>query len=60
MKIYDLKCTQCEIILTDEMVDPEALPVCPECGSDMATLPVATKSYRIFGDNSASTRPKSK
>jgi putative FmdB family regulatory protein len=40
--------------------DPDFSPECSHCESQkMAYLPSAFGSYRIKGDNSASTKPKS-
>lgn len=58
---YDFQCQECNLVFEVECSweESEQARDCKLCQLPTATrLPVATKSYGIKGDNSASTTPK--
>lgn len=56
---YDFQCPKCGKIKKDVLTSSMSDAVeCPHCKwAFMTVMPVATKSYEIRGDNSASTKP---
>ena len=57
--IHDYECVTCHIRFEFSRLTSQDVPKCPKCGSQQLELKVASHaSYKIKGNNSASTTPK--
>lgn len=56
--LRDWKCRDCQLVFEADSSTQNGFCLCPDCQGAADVLPVATKSYSIKGDNSASVTPR--